>query len=387
MLVVAESIARAGVFQTHNSGDLTGVHSVDVLTMVRVHVQQTAETLALAADGVHRCFAGLNGAGVDTDERQASDERVRHHLEDETGKGAVHVRGESDLFVRLGVHADNGRNIQRRGQEIDNGIEQLLHAFVLVRRTAEDGNHAAADGRLADDRAQTVGGDLLAFQIHLRDLIVKERYGIDELFPVLGGKIRHVLGDGLHAHILTQIVVEHDGIHVDEIDDPTEVGFLSDGQLDGHGIRLQTVMDHVHDVVEVGAGDIHLIDVDHARNIVMVRLTPHRFRLWLDTALGAEDGHAAVQHAQAALHLGSEVDMARRIDDVDARILPEAGGSSARDGDTALLLLRHPVHRGVAFMGLADFVVDAGIEENTLGSRRLTRINVRHDADVSGFFK
>ena len=46
-----------------------------------------------------------------------------------------------------------------------------------------------------------------------------------------------------------------------------------------------------------------------------------------------------------------------------------------------------PVHRGVAFMGLADFVVDAGIEENTLGSRRLTRINVRHDADVSGFFK
>ena len=79
--------------------------------------------------------------------------------------------------------------------------------------------------------------------------------------------------------------------------------------------------------------------------------------------------------------------MARRIDDVDARILPEAGGSRTRDGDTALLLLHHPVHRGVAFMGLADFVVDAGIEENTLGSRRLTRINVRHDADVSGFFK
>ena len=82
MLVVAESIARAGVFQAHNSGDLTGVHSVDVLTMVRVHVQQTAETLALAADGVNRRFAGLNGAGVDTDERQTSDERVRHHLED-----------------------------------------------------------------------------------------------------------------------------------------------------------------------------------------------------------------------------------------------------------------------------------------------------------------
>ena len=65
----------------------------------------------------------------------------------------------------------------------------------------------------------------------------------------------------------------------------------------------------------------------------MVRLTPHRFRLGLDTALGAEDGHAAVQNAQAALHLGGEVHMTRGIDDVDARILPEAGGSRAGDGD------------------------------------------------------
>ena len=90
------------------------------------------------------------------------------------------------------------------------------------------------------------------------------------------------------------------------------------GSWMGTAFALQTVMDHVHDVVEVGAGNIHLIDVDHARNIVMVRLTPHRFRLGLDAALGAENGHAAVQHAQAALHLGGEVDMARRIDDVDA---------------------------------------------------------------------
>ena len=119
----------------------------------------------------------------------------------------------------------------------------------------------------------------------------------------------------------------------------------------------------------------------------MIRLTPYRLRLRLDAAFGAQDGYAAVEHAQTALHLGGEVHVTRRIDDVDARILPEAGGGGTGDGDSALLLLHHPVHRGAAFMGLAHFVVDAGIKENTLGSRRLPCIDVRHNADVSGFFK
>ena len=43
----------------------------------------------------------------------------------------------------------------------------------------------------------------------------------------------------------------------------------------------------------------------------------------------SEDRHRAVEHAQAALDLDREVDVAGRVDDVDPVLAPEAGGRAA----------------------------------------------------------
>src|SRR5665647_3552759 len=89
-----------------------------------------------------------------------------------------------------------------------------------------------------------------------------------------------------------------------------------------------------------------------------------------------------------------EVDVSRRVDDVDAVLRPralfvglavthpEAGRGGRGDRDAALLLLLHPIHRRGAFMHLADLVVLSRIVKNTLGRRRLPGIDVSHDADV-----
>ena len=63
--------------------------------------------------------------------------------------------------------------------------------------------------------------------------------------------------------------------------------------------------------------------------------------------------------------------------------VPEAGRRGGRDRDAALLLLLHPVHRRGAVVHLADLVVDARVEQDALGRRRLAGIDVRHDADVA----
>src|SRR5690606_13076157 len=84
-----------------------------------------------------------------------------------------------------------------------------------------------------------------------------------------------------------------------------------------------------------------------------------------------------------------EVHVSRGVDDVDAVLgvivrhpAPEGGRGSGRNGDAALLLLFHPVHGGRALMGFAKRVVDACIEQNALGRRGFSGVDVSGNTGV-----
>ena len=64
-------------------------------------------------------------------------------------------------------------------------------------------------------------------------------------------------------------------------------------------------------------------------------------------------------------------------------IAPERCGGGRCNGDTAFLLLLHPVHRRGAFMHFADLVGFAGVIKNALSGRGFPRIDMRHDADIA----
>jgi hypothetical protein len=63
-------------------------------------------------------------------------------------------------------------------------------------------------------------------------------------------------------------------------------------------------------------------------------------------------------------------------------IAPLRGRRGRRDRDAALLLLRHPVHRGGTLVDLAHLVGAARVVEDALRRRGLARIDVGHDPDV-----
>ena len=71
------------------------------------------------------------------------------------------------------------------------------------------------------------------------------------------------------------------------------------------------------------------------------------------------------------------------VNDVDLVVFPETGGSSGSNGDTAFLLLLHPVHGGGTVVHLTDLVGDTCVEKDSLSGSGLTSIDVCHDADVA----
>ena len=73
---------------------------------------------------------------------------------------------------------------------------------------------------------------------------------------------------------------------------------------------------------EVGAEAVHLVDEAHAGHAVLVGLAPDGLGLGLDAGDAVEHGDGAVEHAQRALDLDGEVDVAGRVDDVDAVVVP-----------------------------------------------------------------
>ena len=121
--------------------------------------------------------------------------------------------------------------------------------------------------------------------------------------------------------------------------------------------------------------------------MVLVGLAPDGLGLGLDARDGIEDDHAAVEHAQRPLDLDREVDVAWRIDDVDAVALPLSRGRGGGDGDAALALLLHPVHGGRALVDFADLVGSAGVVEDALGGGGFTRVDMRDDADIARAFE
>src|SRR5260370_1016336 len=178
---------------------------------------------------------------------------------------------------------------------------------------------------------------------------------------------------------------------LEEIDDPDEIIFAAEGELQGNGVGSKTLSNGADDVVEIRAHAVHLVHETDARDTVLVCLAPHGLRLGLHAGDGVEHAHRAVQNAQRALHFHGEVHVARCINNIDAIFLPKAVPGRRRrracNRDPALALLLHPVHAGRAFIHRTHLVAHTLVEEHPLRRPRLTGVDVRHDPDVAGIFE
>ena len=394
---VAKRLAGRRVLAADQGDDVARARHLDVGAVVGVHLEHAADALALVLDRVEHRRALLEHARVHARERERADEGVGHDLEGERRKRLVVRRRARRGGLAVDERAGDVVDVGRRGHVVNDRVEQRLHALVLEGGARDHGDKVAGEGALADALLQLRLGRLLALKVGHHEVVVLLDDELDELVAPLVRLLLQVVGDLAHLELgAERLVVPDDRLHLDEVDHANEVGLRADGQLQHGGGRAEQLDDRVDAEVEVGAGAVHLVQEAHARHVVLVSLAPHSLRLRLDTSDTVEDGDGAVEHTERALDLEGEVDVAGRVDDVDAVLARADHGAAARlsrvpvarrrsrgDGDAALLLLLHPVHGGATLVHLTDLVRLAGVEEDALGRRRLASVNVGHDTDVA----
>ena len=351
-----------------------------------MHLEQLAQPFLLALGGVDDLSTGVDLARVHPNVGQLAEERVRGDLERQRGERLVGRRLADDLLVLLAGGVANGRrHVQRRRQVVDHRVEHGLNALVLERAAAQHQVRLGVDGELAQRTLDLLDGQCLAAEVLLQQRLVGLGDRLEQLGAVLVGLLLQ-LGrdvDGLVGLAELGLAAPHLGVHLDQVDDALEVTLRADRQLDRNDVGAEALFHRAHREVEVGADLVHLVDEADARHVVLVGLAPNLLGLRLDAFLAVEHGNGAIENTKRPLHLDGEVDVPGGVDDVDLVVVPEAGGGGGGDGDPPLLLLLHPVHGGGAVVHLTDLVADTGVVEDALGRRRLTGIDVRHDADVA----
>ena len=111
-------------------------------------------------------------SGVHADERKLTDERVGHDLEGQRRKRRLVVGGALNFFPRVGVNTLDRRNVERRRQVIDDGIEQRLHTLVLEGGSADHREHLHLQGGAAQCGLQFGLADGFAFDVLVHQLVL-----------------------------------------------------------------------------------------------------------------------------------------------------------------------------------------------------------------------
>ena len=210
--------------------------------------------------------------------------------------------------------------------------------------------------------------------------------GGDHLLARDLGLVEQGGGDLLLADELAVVAVEVEGLHLDEVDDPLEAVLEPDLHLGDDDVVAQLLLELVGHPLAAGPGPVELVDEGQAGHVVAPHLPVDGVRLGLHAGHATEHEHGAVEHAQGPLHLDGEVDVARRVDEVDVVVVPLAVGRRRLDGDALFALQIHEVH-GRAHtrlpLDLFDLVNAPAVKEDALRQRGLPGVDVSRDADVS----
>ena len=146
--------------------------------------------------------------------------------------------------------------------------------------------------------------------------------------------------------------------------------------------RRQPLGDIPQQALVTRAAPVDLVHEQHGRDAQPLQRPHQDAGLRLDALDGRDHQHRPVEHAQRAFHLGDEVRVARRVDQVDGHVADRERHDGRLDRDAALPFQRQRVGLGGAVIDAADLVDDPGRVQQPFGQGGLTGVYMRQDPQV-----
>ncbi|CCV04643.1 hypothetical protein MESS2_1340046 [Mesorhizobium metallidurans STM 2683] len=196
------------------------------------------------------------------------------------------------------------------------------------------------------------------------------------------GRRRHMLDDEVEqrrqALVLRTFGVLRDPAVAARTVEDREVELLVGGVECGK--QVEHFVDHLD---MAGIRPVDLVDDDDRLQADLERLADDELGL-RHRPLGGVDQHdGRIHHRQDALDLTAEIGVARRVDDVDAGVLPVDRGRLGQDGDAAFLFEVVGIHGA-----LGDALVvseGAGLLQKLVDEGGFSMVDVRDDRDITNF--
>ena len=193
---------------------------------------------------------------------------------------------------------------------------------------------------------------------------------------------RHVCGDVGLAELAAAIGQKHIGFQRHEIDDAAERFFFANRQLNRNDGAAERGVNRLQRALEAGALAIEAIDDDQAGQPGLLGGLPGFFGLHLHAGDGIDDENGRVGHAQRRARVGQKVGHARRVDEVDLRLVPFGVGEAGRERVLAGDFLFVVIGDGGAVVDLAESVDRAGVEQGGRSELGLSGTAVADQRDI-----
>ena len=152
MIFIAQRVACGDVFNADNCGDIARITCLNVLTLVRLNLDQARNAFTLVRTRIVNRVAFRKCAGINTEEDKFAHEWIAPQFEGERTEIAIVIGRRFHWLACVRVLTLGRRNIEWARQIIDHGIDQILHAFILERRTGNDRHEFVGDGLASNAR-------------------------------------------------------------------------------------------------------------------------------------------------------------------------------------------------------------------------------------------